>query len=206
MGRPCADCVDPEVLGCQCSEDDSDTVSVSGDGSGGNPFVHSVKVSADANNAVVAEGDGIYVPSDEPLCRADRTGGEQVIAKNTDTWVIFDHTVISNDSMHSGTVQPEQMNFNSAGVYAIGACVSFDELATATRCSVFIRVNGSLIIASQQLAPLAAHPTNIIVATMWQFQIGDFFQVGMFHDNGTDVNSRNFADYSPVMWAFRVST
>lgn len=61
--RPCQDCVDPEVVGCQCSEDSSTNILVGGSGSPGDPFVPEIIFDPDSGNQAVDDGTGLLVPT-----------------------------------------------------------------------------------------------------------------------------------------------
>lgn len=63
MSRPCADCVDPEVTGCQCSMDSSDTVLVTGSGSVADPFVPAANLDPDSGNNLSESASGLLVPT-----------------------------------------------------------------------------------------------------------------------------------------------
>lgn len=62
MSRPCQDCIDAGITGCQCSFIDSETIAFTGSGDAGDSFVSTAIVSTDANNRLEARSSGLYVP------------------------------------------------------------------------------------------------------------------------------------------------
>lgn len=64
MARPRADCIDPEVTGCQCALEGSETVAVTGSGDPGDPFIPAAILDPDADNRIVESASGLaYFPS-----------------------------------------------------------------------------------------------------------------------------------------------
>lgn len=63
MARPCSECVDPEVTGCQCSFDNSDSILVPGAGTPGDPFIPEANIDPDAGNRLEVSASGLLVPT-----------------------------------------------------------------------------------------------------------------------------------------------
>lgn len=137
-----------------------------------------------------------------PACRLYNST-TQAIASGAVHTISFDTERFDTDGMHvSGS--PTHITFNTAGKYLVGATISMHSSA-ATLINPTIRLNATSFIASAQIAPIASQNTEIAIGTIYQFAAADFIELGVFHNAGVNVNSDNFTDYAPCLWALWVS-
>jgi hypothetical protein len=101
MSSPCG-CPDPEVLGCQCIEEATSTITPSGAGSVGDPRVHDVNLDPDTRNAIEDTGTGLLVLHDLDAARI-RNDADQAIT--------------ADDNYK--TVQMATMMYDFGGLYAL---------------------------------------------------------------------------------------
>jgi hypothetical protein len=133
-----------------------------------------------------------------PACRAYRSVA-QLIAHATTQAVVFDLERYDNDTMHSGGT--ERITFTTAGVYIVTLNCQMVSAADYVGIVVSIRLNGTTVIASQNITQNVAGGggPGISVATTYKFSAADYIEALIYQANSAaaarDLNANG--NYSP---------
>lgn len=123
-----------------------------------------------------------------PACKIYHNAN-QSIANSVATGLQFNSEVFKTDNMHSTSSDISRITINTAGVYQIIANVGFDANSTGYRIVQF-RANGATLIPGV-IANAISSPgigTNIAAVTLYKFNAGDFFEVFVQQNSGSDLN------------------
>lgn len=160
-------------------------------------------VSSDWNTYVRDNELFLYEP---PRCRVYKAG-DQTIATASDVSILFDSERYDNDTMHSTSSEEDRITFNTAGIYIVGGCVSFDSNTTGYR-TLRIELNGTTQIANVQVRANDAGSvnTNLSISTCYQFALNDYIKLIVRHSKGSDLDVKSVSNASPEFWATWVSS
>jgi hypothetical protein len=153
--------------------------------------------------------DNISFLANPATVRATRTGN-QSLTHDTGTTLTFDGTdSFDTDAMHSPTVNPERITFNTAGLYIVGfhgtleTANDYDYVRGAI-CKNNV-LNSEIIVGGS-----AAEDANGLPAINFSgpyiFAATDYVTVYLRQRNGASA-ARNLllqTDRSPIFWAVRV--
>ena len=110
------------------------------------------------------------------------------------------------DNMHSTVTNPSRITINTPGKYACGGEVSFASTITGYRL-LWIQHNGSTIIVNDwRDAAITGVQTRITLSTPYQFSSGDYIELYIQHSAASTLAVESVADYTPIFWAYMIST
>lgn len=140
-------------------------------------------------------------------CRVTRLA-VQSIPDNTITTVAFDDERFDTDGMHSTVTLNSRITINTAGFYTVGFNGTLQSDTYVTSFAL-LRVNGTTEIARGPRQYLASTlQPHLMVQTMYQFVVGDYIEVQVYHDNPGNV-ARNLDKTdarSPEFYAARIGS
>lgn len=189
------ECEATVALDCECSVCSSDCVSVDGSGNGValsfaptlDPAVSNLLTCVPGNGLLAILPDTILSP---PKCIV-ATSGNQSIPDDFGTRVEFDNELEDSDNMHSVT-DDERVTFNTAGLYTVsysGAFAAGSPGSVGDR-GAYIRKNGSEFLGGSARHAMVSTtlPNGQNVSIQEAFEVGEYIEVLVKHDNGSALN------------------
>ena len=112
-----------------------------------------------------------------PAARITRST-DQALPDSTTTTVVFDTVVFDTGGFFS-LLNPERLTAPVSGKYQIGAQVRMNAAATAGDRQIYIRVNGSdlVAIAVSNISPGGLVVIDLNLSTLYHLNAGDFVEV-----------------------------
>jgi hypothetical protein len=142
-------------------------------------------------------GGNITFLANPPACRVRRTS-TQSINTVTDTAIGFDAERYDTDTMHDTVTNNTRITMTTAGLYAVGGHLEYDSSTAGTMRAIHVRVNGTSVIGSQYIPPIANG--RLSVSTTWKFAATDYIEIVTFHDAGS-ARTISTATYSAEAYA-----
>jgi hypothetical protein len=130
----------------------------------------------------------VFVPS----------GGGPAISDSTETIVDFTSERYDTDSMHDNGTNPSRLTCVTAGVYRVTANAEWAVNITGIRRIEFL-VNGTTVIASDQVGGLSGQAVRQTLVTDWKFAAGDYVQLRVYQTSGGSLTLQRAASYAPEM-------
>lgn len=156
-------------------------------------------------NADIVEN--IKFLANPPMVRAIHSLGQNIL-NVTQTVLSFDTEHYDTDNMHSTVTNSSRITVNTAGKYQFGTNVQIQSNSSGFR-EVFLRKNGSVLIAYNLLAPANGNVTIANLTTTDTFIVGDYVEVVVYQNSGgtlaVDSTVPSGNRYSPLFWATWVS-
>jgi hypothetical protein len=138
MSSPCG-CPDPEVLGCQCIEEATSTITPSGAGSVGDPRVHDVNLDPDTRNAIEDTGTGLLVLHDLDAARIRNDADQAITADDNYKTVEMATVMYDFGGLYNGA---DGFTVVRAGVYLTILHVQIGGGTGCTKMAAVIEKNG----------------------------------------------------------------
>lgn len=150
--------------------------------------------------------DWIAALANPPACRVYRASS-QAINSGALTAVTFDTERYDTDTMHSTSVNTSRVTFTTAGLYEVGANLSWQADTDYTRRIAYLQVNAAAIIAriSDESTHSLANAEEWNLKTTWKMAAADYVELVVYQTN-TSNNANNIvaaSAYSPEIWATR---
>src|SRR5690606_11248246 len=120
------------------------------------------------------------------------------IPNATPTALTFNNERYDTDSFHSQLINPGRLTVPAAGRYQVGCNVAFDTNSTGVRV-VYLRVNGSAVIAQEIRNAVAGAQTVINLNTVWSFAAADYVEVVCNQTSGGNLAVKA-GTASPEFW------
>lgn len=124
----------------------------------------------------------------------------QTITTGTITPITFDSERFDRWGMHSTSSNTSRLTVPYGGIYYIGGCVGWSSSAAGNYRDMGIRVDGSTIISYDRdlsvVTGLHIHQIN----TLWSLQAGQYVELIVQHDKGSDLDTYQAASYAPEFW------
>lgn len=127
----------------------------------------------------------------------------QSINHMTATTLLFDSERYDTDDIHSTIANTSRLTCKTAGKYVVTGNVAWDTNAAGFRL-VYIRHNVSASIAQIQNTPLAAHYTEVVVSTIFDFAVNEYVELRVYQDSGGALNIMQVANYSAEFMMQRI--
>lgn len=149
--------------------------------------------------------DALNFLAGRPACRVYRSSS-QSINSGALTAITFDTERYDTDTMHSTSVNTNRVTFNTAGLYDVGANISWQADTDYTRRIAYLQVNAAAIIArrsDESPAHALANAEDWNLNTTWKMAAGDYIELIVYQTN-TSNNADNIvasSAYSPEIWA-----
>lgn len=131
-----------------------------------------------------------------PACRVYHNTA-QSIANNSEVALTFNSERYDTDSMHSTSVNPSRITFNTTGLYVVSLTFEFAPHSTGRRYGV-IKLGGTTGIA------VALNPTaegtfghGFSISTIYKFTAGEFVEAKVYQNSGGALNVLNSPNFSP---------
>jgi hypothetical protein len=137
-----------------------------------------------------------YLPY-TPSARVFQTGAGQVIPTGVPTAVTFDSERWDNDNLHDLAANTSRLTCQTPGLYRITGLVEFVSLGAAGTYQLFLRVNGSTIIAHLEVPPVNADPTGIPISVEYVLAKGDYVEVLARQSTGGNQSLLVAGNYTP---------
>jgi hypothetical protein len=117
----------------------------------------------------------------------------------------FNTTKYDTDGMHE-VVLYSRITFQTPGYYNVGGCVVFESIG-ASIVKTFIKLNGATVIVAQMGSdPSRAEvQTEVNLSTTYYFKQHDYITLEVYHLVLGGINVLAIEDYSPHLWAHRLS-
>lgn len=128
--------------------------------------------------------------------------GVQVCGTGALVTLAFNTELYDNGEMHSVAVNNSRLTAKVAGLYAIGAQVTFDVNAAGYRYLDILH-NGATIIDTTWLPPTAAS-TSLNAYTEFRLAPGEFVEARVVQNSGGNLNVLTAASYTPVFYMHRI--
>lgn len=126
------------------------------------------------------------------------------ITNAVDTTLTFDSERWDVGGLHSTSSNTSRLTAPIAGLYSIGAHVSFDAAAGGYRYIYFV-INGATIIALDTQPPTGAGTvTELNLTTEYRLAVGDFVEVRAQQNSGGAINVSKLQNRSPEFWMHRL--
>lgn len=190
-----------EVMGSISSRSVSPAPSVSADGTGG------FYLDPDSGKYLISENGDAYVEL-VPSARCRITNSTNTtIANNTITTLSFDTNTFDTDNMHDIATNPQRITFQTSGVYSVGGLVYWDLPAGPGGIATLemgIVLNGTNFVVRDSRYVDDQNGTTS-VKTMYPMVVGDYLEVVVRQISGAALDILATSNYSPVVWALKVS-
>lgn len=189
----CPTCGNSDVAaGCLCSFEDSDSIVWEGSGSPTNPFVATVNLDPDPDNAASSGVNGLLVeiPAlilNPPRGRVYRTT-VQAISSSVATAVIFLLEDYDTDAMHAAS--SSQIVAVNPGIYHVDFTAQFvGNGSTTGKNQISVTVNGAALTGgggtSTSDTPSASETTYLTTSTLVNLGAGDYIEGAIFQTSGS---------------------
>lgn len=130
-----------------------------------------------------------------PRCRVIDSGTGSVWLTGTFTNTIFDSAAYDTDGMWNGV---GQVKIRTRGVYLVTANIYCAVSAAAVIWQMEIRKNSGAAIAMSACSPSSNYQV-MNATTCYAFEPGDYLELAVFQNTGSNVNATVIADVAPVM-------
>lgn len=134
-----------------------------------------------------------------PACRAYNNANISHSSSGSYQFLTFNSERKDTDTMHSTSSNTGRITATTAGFYEIGGCVEFASNATGLR-GLEIRLNGSTVIVTTDVAAISGAGTDLNVSTMYQLAAADYVELGAYQSSGGTLNVSAVGNYSPEFW------
>lgn len=210
----CPSCDGIVPQGSNCLVDDTDCITHSGSGEGGDGFVLDPVLSVNVNQLLTcADDDGILaLPptslTNPPTVQAYRTS-PQSIPNNTLTAITFNVERWDNDTMHSVAANTNRITFTTAGKYMVSFVGTWKPQAGSTGTEtiriVTMRKNGTDVIARDSRTAVNDGFGVFLGQTLMaeeEFNAADYVEILVLQNIGAALAYESDS-FSPVFTAYR---
>lgn len=171
------------------------------DGSGGGTPLSAARLA-------VIEG-GIFDAHYQPAVRvfhnttqAATTAVSLALAFNSER---FDQASNASDTMHDTVTNNTRLTCRYAGVYMIGATISWAASAAGTARLLFFRLNGATDIGGRSFVPpLNSGGNGQSGVTVYSLAVNDYVEAMAFQDSGGNLNVVSSGNWTPEFWMVRI--
>lgn len=151
---------------------------------------------ADYNSlAAVYQGGAQGLTTVTPGCRV-RNSTSPSISNGTDTQLTFDTELFDTDNMHDTVTNTGRITVKTPGIYVITANINWNTSSVGSR-TIRLKVNGTSFIAIQEAKAEdeAVLGNGQVVTSIWQANVGDYFEVWVRQNSGGALSIQNGADH-----------
>jgi len=134
--------------------------------------------------------------------RARRTT-DQTITTGTPTVIAFDTQDYDTDGIWEGVTNPSRLTCQTTGVYLITGGGYWAGATGGGQRSVYIYLNGATQVAGMILTP-SANGQGLNATALLSLTAGDYVQLLVYHDRGSNLAVSYYAQWSPVLSMQRV--
>ena len=130
----------------------------------------------------------------------------QSIADSTTVYLAYNSESFDVGNLHDNSTNNSRLTFATAGVYFVGANISWGTTSDVGYRQVMFRVNGSTIIGQSALDgdAISSSPRQQSM-TCWSFDADDYVEFGVYQNTGGAINVNSLARYSADFWAARIA-
>lgn len=170
--------------------------------------VFSVRPSTDVGNIVLigtdggvyASSTGVVVPA-QPRARLGKVAAQPIpTGAAITTLVAFDQVITDNAGLNTAV---GRLTAPIAGGYAVGTTIQWQNTGANTgHRAVFLRLNGTTIIAGDQQNSIPAFSTIQNVETHINLAAGNFVEVVVQHSHSAALNLLVANNFVPTMWMY----
>ena len=132
--------------------------------------------------------------------RAYNSGNIGSITTSTAFPLTLDSERYDTDDYHSTSSNTSRLTAPVTGYYHFGGCVDWDVNGSGNQRSVFLRINGTTVVASNVQLPSASYSVQQLVVCDYLFTAGDYVELCVFQDSGSDRQIDAVANRSPEFW------
>lgn len=115
----------------------------------------------------------------------------------------FNTERFDTDTIHDTGTNTGRLTCKTAGVYLITANIAFDVNSTGHR-DVYLRVNGTTIMAATVQPALALAGNIIVCSTHYSLAVNDYVEVVVYQNSGGALNVLYLGDYTPEFMMQRI--
>jgi len=134
--------------------------------------------------------------------RARRTS-DQTITTATPTVIAFDTQDYDTDGIWEGVTNPSRLTCQTTGVYLITGGGYWAGATGGAQRSFYIYLNGATQVAGMVLTP-SANGQGLNATALLSLTAGDYVQLLVYHDRGSNLAVSYYAQWSPVLSMQRV--
>lgn len=149
-----------------------------------------------------AVNDGFdWFADDRPRARVYNTNAIAIVS-GTPTALTFNSERYDVGGCHSTSSNPSRLTVPSGGtgLYAIGGSVRFAGSHTGSIRQIYIRINGSTIIAVIATPGIASSADWLTINSEWEMNAGDYAELIAVQSSGGAMDVVVAASYSPEFW------
>lgn len=147
-------------------------------------------------------------PLSTPVPQARVYNSAAISVANATAYVIltFNSERYDEGGLHSTASNTSRLTAPTAGLYAIGAHVSYAPNGTGGR-ALILRKNGSVVLDLETAAAttFGGFPTAMSIHTQARLAAGDYVEVGCYQSSGGALNVNVGAEYTPEFFMHWVS-
>lgn len=129
---------------------------------------------------------------------------DQSIANGVDTALAFDSEVMDTDAIHGTATNKSRLTRVTAAKYLIAANVSFASNTAGFR-AIWIRKNGTTLIARQIIPPVNGERTELCLAVIESLSASDYVECLVYQSSGGALNCQAISSRLPQFAMDRVS-
>lgn len=126
-----------------------------------------------------------------PCCRVFQAS--VLVANTTLTYVAFGNETYDTDTMHSASVNTSRITFQTQGVFSGTFRAEFPGNVGGSERQARVQKNGSTLLTSEIVPRNAAAATHVSGAFADFFFVGDYIELGLYHDAGSTQTLPNVA-------------
>lgn len=155
--------------------------------------------------------DGAWYEADEngqgfarfkqPCARVRHSANQSIATGGAAKVLTFNTEDYDTDSIHDNATNPSRLTCQTAGLYLIIGQAGWQS-NTSGRRALSIRLNGTTYIADSN--DIAAGPNGQIIMTTWLLNVGDYVELTVYQDSGTNLNVIGNVPHSPVLAMHRI--
>lgn len=152
----------------------------------------------------LADKNGLYQASAMTQGARAWHSAAQSPATGVLTGLAFDSEYWDTDDMHDLAVNNTRLTFNTAGIYVVGAHLTWAANGVGTREAQILKNNATILDLWKSLS-YAGAVNHSRLSTVDKFDAGDYIEVKVLQDSGGALAVNSVANYSPVFFAHRLS-
>jgi len=130
-----------------------------------------------------------------PNARIYNTNATAIMSSYTTT-LDFTNARWNTSSMFNASTSSSRLTAPTAGIYDISASVNWGANSSGFR-ELDILYNGVTKIVSSRVPAMSGTSTSQAVSTQYKLNVGDFVEVQVFQNSGSDLNVLRANSYSP---------
>ncbi len=148
-----------------------------------------------ADHVLGWDGSGVAVSQSRDGVRAVH-GSSQTISNNTLTILDYNAEQFDDNDMHDTVTNNSRLTATVAGRYIINTQVRWASNSVGNRI-VDILLNGTTLIARNQVPTNTGAATITTLATIWDMALDDYVETRVFQNSGGNLNVERIASHAP---------